>query len=255
VDKDDQIIHDEQVNGDQEQKKDKLPSKRVRRLPTTRHDDFFMVGHQRESINVQDIETSFTVFHQNIRGLFNKSEELISFLSLDFPQVLCLTEHHLKHFEIDYIYIYIYIYIYMEQYKLGTKFCKESYKSDGVSIFVRDTLQCTNINLDEFCKEQNIKTCAVKINLLSLTICNISIYRSQMGFFLHILDSILNFLQNNTIEIITCGDFNINYLNENDKESKLCKLLFSYNLYSTEKFPTRIYDNTITAIIIYLLTK
>ena len=36
--------------------------------------------------------------------------------------------------------------------------------------------------------------------------------------FLHTLDSILNFLQNNTIEIITCGDFNINYLNDNDKK-------------------------------------
>ena len=41
VDKDnDQIIREEQANRDQEQKEDKLPSKRARRLPTTRHDDF-----------------------------------------------------------------------------------------------------------------------------------------------------------------------------------------------------------------------
>ena len=41
VDKDgDQILHKEQANRDQEQKEDKLPSKRPRRLPTTRHDDF-----------------------------------------------------------------------------------------------------------------------------------------------------------------------------------------------------------------------
>ena len=70
-----------------------------------------MAGHQHESINVHDIENSFTVFHQNIRGLLNKSEELISSLSPDFPQVLCLTEHHLKYFEIDFLY--------MNQYKLG----------------------------------------------------------------------------------------------------------------------------------------
>ena len=50
-----------------------------------------MAGQQHESINVQDIETSFTMFYQNIRGLLNKSEELVSSLSLDFPQVLCLT--------------------------------------------------------------------------------------------------------------------------------------------------------------------
>jgi len=88
------------------------------------------------------------------------------------------------------------------------------------------------INLDEFCKEQVIEACAVKINLLSLTICIISIYRSRMGnflHFLHTLDSILNFLHNNTIEIIICGDFNKNCLNDNDKNSKLDNLLLSYN--------------------------
>ena len=39
----------------------------------------------------------------------------------------------------------------MDQYKLGAKFC-----NGGVSIFVHDALHCTNINLDEFCKEQDI---------------------------------------------------------------------------------------------------
>ena len=146
----------------------------------------------------------------------------------------------------------------MDQYKLGAKFCRESHKNGGVSIFVHDTLPCTNINLDEFCKEQDMEACAVMINLLSLTICIISIYRSPMGnflHFLHTLDSILNFLHNNTIEIIICGDFNINYLNENDKRSKLDNLLLSYNLYSTVKFPTRIHNNPMTAIDKYLLIK
>ena len=52
---------------------------------------------------------SFTAYHQNVSGVLNKLDELISFLSPDFPQVLCLSEHRLKHTEIDYIYIYIYI--------------------------------------------------------------------------------------------------------------------------------------------------
>jgi hypothetical protein len=57
---------------------------------------------------------SCTVFHQNVSGLLNKSEELVSFLSPDFPQVLCLTELHLKHSEIYFIC--------MDQYTLGAKF-------------------------------------------------------------------------------------------------------------------------------------
>jgi len=80
------------------------------------------------------------VFHQNVRGLLNKSEELIIVLSPDFLQVLCLTEHLLKHTQIDFIC--------MDQYKLGTKFCREALKNGGVSIFVHDTLQCRNITMN-----------------------------------------------------------------------------------------------------------
>ena len=65
--------------------------------------------------------------------------------------------------------------------------------------------------------------------------------------FLHTLHSILNFLHNSTIEIIICSDFNINFLNDNDKKSKLDNLLLSYKLYSTVNFPTRIHNNSTTA--------
>jgi hypothetical protein len=92
-------------------------------------------------------------FTRILGGLLNKSEELISSLSPDFLQVLCLTKHHLRHFEIDFRYT--------DQYKLGAKFCRDSYKSGGVSILVHDNLQCTNINLDEFCKEQDIESYAI----------------------------------------------------------------------------------------------
>jgi len=63
---------------------------------------------------------SFMVYHQNIRGLLNKTEELVSFLSPNFPQVLCSTEHHLKDSEIEFTYT--------DQYKLGIKFCMKSCK-------------------------------------------------------------------------------------------------------------------------------
>jgi len=111
--------------------------------------------------------------------MLNKTEELISFLYPDFPQVLCLTEHHLKPSEIDFMY--------MDQCKLGTKFCKKYFKNGQVSTFVHNTLQCININLDEFCNEQDNQACAVRIKISSLTICIISIYRPPTGNFLHFL--------------------------------------------------------------------
>jgi hypothetical protein len=35
-------------------------------------------------------------FRQNIRGLGNKSNELYCHLHHDLPQILCLSEHHLR---------------------------------------------------------------------------------------------------------------------------------------------------------------
>jgi len=57
MDKDgDQIIHEECMIRDHEQKEGKLPSKLSRRLPTT-HDDYFMAGHQHQSLNGNGFET------------------------------------------------------------------------------------------------------------------------------------------------------------------------------------------------------
>ena len=49
------------------------------------------------SLSNSNTINNFMVYPQNIRGLLNKTEELISFLSPDFPQLLCLAEYHLKH--------------------------------------------------------------------------------------------------------------------------------------------------------------
>jgi hypothetical protein len=60
---------------------------------------------------------------------------------------------------------------------------------------------------------------------------------------------ILNLLRSNNTQLIICGDININYLVENKKiEPPLDSLLASYNLTSTVYFPTRIQNNSVTAI-------
>jgi len=65
----------------------------------------------------------FKIFHQNIRGLKSKVDELSNSLLPDYPNILRLTEHHLKNFEIDNLPI--------DQFKLGSKFCRHKYKNWG----------------------------------------------------------------------------------------------------------------------------
>jgi len=76
-------------------------------------------------------------------------------------------------------------------------------------------------------------------------------YRATTGntlYFLNQLESILTKLYKITTDIILCGDFNINYLNENSNKIMLDSLLASYGLYSTIQFPTRIFRNASTLI-------
>jgi len=95
--------------------------------------------------------------------------------------------------------------------------------------------------------EQDIQTCVVKINLLSAMIYVICIYRSPTGNFVRFIkgiDTILNQFIKPNIEIIVCGDINIDYLDENcHKRQQLDALLATYNLICTARFPTRSLDN------------
>jgi hypothetical protein len=59
----------------------------------------------------------------------------------NFPHILCLTEHHMKQLELEYIHI--------EHYYLGANYCRKSLEKGGVSIFVNENLKSSSINLYE----------------------------------------------------------------------------------------------------------
>ena len=108
-----------------------------------------------------------------------------------------------------------------------------------------------NADLSKFSHKQNIEAGAVKLSVNSLSICILSIYRVPSGNFAHFLDkldTILNLIHSNNTQLIICGDININYLVENKKKNLLDSLPASYNLTNTVYFPTRIQNNSVTAI-------
>jgi hypothetical protein len=47
------------------------------------------------------------------------------------------------------------------------------------------------------------------------------------------MEAALNQVYNNTVHIILCGDFNINYFNNNQNKQALNSLFSSYSLYGT----------------------
>jgi hypothetical protein len=43
------------------------------------------------------------IFHQNIRGINNKINEILNTVATNPPHVLCFTEHHLNSYQLDNI--------------------------------------------------------------------------------------------------------------------------------------------------------
>jgi len=109
------------------------------------------------------------VFHQNIRGLYNKIDELLYFWTTDFPHILRFTEHHLRDHEINSMCI--------KYYNLGAKYCRKSHKYGGVSIFVHETLLFSTVEMIEFCKYEDLEICAVKLHISSFVLCILRVHR------------------------------------------------------------------------------
>jgi hypothetical protein len=143
----------------------------------------------------------FNIFHQNIRSLKEKHHELLSHLFPNLPHVLCLTEHHLKAFELQSINI--------DHYIMGAQFCRTNYAKGGVVIYAHNSLCLTAINLSKYCVEKDIEICAVKLEVQSMVFCIITVYRSPLGNFtrfLETLDAVLQSLYSPTLGIIICED-------------------------------------------------
>jgi hypothetical protein len=68
-------------------------------------------------------DDALKIYHQNIRGLRNKTTELINSLPPEFPQILCITEHHLKEPEVERTPLI--------HYNLEAKFYGENLKHRG----------------------------------------------------------------------------------------------------------------------------
>jgi hypothetical protein len=141
-------------------------------------------------VNIKNTNT-LRVFHQNVKGLKYKTEELLSALCPDFPHVLCLTEHHIPSLERNNVVT--------DHYNLGAVYCRKILSKGGVCIFVHNSINYSNINLDRFCIDKTIEICAVKLQSAGRIIYIVAVYRAPSGNFLQFLNNLNRVL--NTIHI------------------------------------------------------
>jgi hypothetical protein len=116
-----------------------------------------------------------------------------------------------------------------------------------VCIYIHNSIKFKTVSVANNCEEKDIEACVIKLSLTSITIIIVVIYRSTTVNFSNLLqklDIILNKLYNNKAEFIIC-DVNTNYL---ETRQQLDALLNTYNLIGMVNFPTRIVNNSRTAI-------
>ena len=204
------------------------------------HEHSYTINQRTTNKNKSD---KLQLYHQNIRGLHNKTEELTTQWTNQFPHLLCFSEHHLKESEINNIHI--------NYYTLGASYCRNSCSHGGVGIFVHNTLSFSTINLNQICNDYDFEACAIKLIISTNIYFILCIYRPPAGnftaFLLH-LESVLTQLYSNTINLIICGDINVNYLQDSRNKFLLNSLLASFNLHSAVNFPTRISNSSSTTI-------
>ena len=158
----------------------------------------------------------------------------------DFSHILCFSEHHLKKPELE---------INVDGYRLGAAYCRQVVKRGSVCIFVKKNLKYSNINLDKYCKDQDIEVCVLKLKSTFFNVCIMAVCRAPTGnfnLFVNRLDDIIKTLYKADLQLIICGDINIDYLTDNDKKRQLDAVLLTYNLPATVYFPTisQGYSNT-----------
>jgi len=118
---------------------------------------------------------SLKIFHQNIRGLGNKTNEPCYHLHHDLPHILCLSEDHLSESKLQLIHL--------TKYSLGVNYCRKIFLKGGVRIFVYTNLKYNSINIDEYNIHKDTEACAIQLDVTFNKLCILAIYRSPRGNF------------------------------------------------------------------------
>ena len=82
--------------------------------------------------------------------------ELLCYCNHDPPHILCITEHHLHHEELAFLPV--------ENYVLGSCYCRKLKHKVGVCVFVHNSLKFTSLDTDNYCIDQDSEACAIQLN-------------------------------------------------------------------------------------------
>jgi hypothetical protein len=114
------------------------------------------------------------------------------------------------------------------------------YDRRSLWILAKKDINDQTIDLKQFCTDETLEICAVHMKLKSTKIILGCIYRAPSGNmceFLDILDDGFGYVYHPLTELTICADININYLTENENQTKLDTVMNAYSLKKVIYFP------------------
>lgn len=187
-----------------------------------------------------------SVVHHNLQCVKNKIEEVELMLSQENIDILCVSETWTQDSEINYINF--------SGYNISSFFCRQSFLHGGTMILTKNTIDCIENNkLVNLSIDKVFECSAIDLKINNENYCIICLYRSpnsDLNIFMSKLEECLNLLTDkcNLPHIIICGDFNINYLCKDKRTTDLIDLVNSYYIFPVFNEPTRMQNNTMSAI-------
>lgn len=188
----------------------------------------------------------FRLCHINIRSIRNKIEELDLLLhSLDYPEVVCITETWCHSDEINIINL--------SSYKLTDYFARSSMKGGGVAIFINNSLNFKLINSYVKSEESIFEYALIELNISNKLFIIGCFYRTpgtNFVIFYNKMAELLNKVLKPGFPSFICGDFNVNFnVNCCDRYANdLTNLFLSYGMKKCINEFTRVQNNTKTII-------
>nr|CAI5827938.1 unnamed protein product [Callosobruchus analis] len=184
------------------------------------------INYQQKQDQRKTLNNYYCIIHQNVQSLGN-SVDKINLVLQEHPlcKVLCVTEHWKSEEQLQQIGI--------QGFKLASSFCREEGHHGGAAVYVeKNVMFQENRNLNKISVIGEFECAVVEYKIGNRHFVCCAIYRPPSGdrriFFLK-LEELLTHLNQTKIIIIT-GDFNIEMFYENNLNSELYSLMYSFSL-------------------------
>nr|CAI5843347.1 unnamed protein product [Callosobruchus analis] len=191
-------------------------------------------------------DSRISFIHQNLQSIGNCVESLELLLEQNSNcKVLCCTEHWKTASQLENYAI--------NGFSLLTSFCRKKENSHGGSaIFVSQDFKCkARDDIKSFSMEEVFECCAGKFKSNGSKFVIVCIYRpsgADVELFLARLDELLDLIVNEKVKVFLLGDFNIDFLSNNQCLRDLLSIFLSYDLRYTIFQPTRITVTSSTCV-------